>query len=187
MAVKAQASITLFQVSDVDSDEINGKFEDINGNIIEVQEQLSTDISAVEESIRLEASEKYYTKDEAETFVGEVNTILEQNSEGWEFQFNEIKANFDELNDTSNQTFAEWQKYIRFHDGNIILGQVGNEIELHIENDRISFIENGIEVAYLSNSKLNITNADVNTQLGIGKFAFIPRANGSLDFKKVGN
>ena len=45
---------------------------------------------------------------------------------------------------------------IRFVDGNIILGEDGNQITLKIQNDRISFLENGVEVAYFANRKLYV-------------------------------
>ena len=48
-------------------------------------------------------------------------------------------------------------------------------------------MQNGAEVAYMSNSKMYITEADITNSLHLGKFAFIPRPNGSLDFKKEGD
>jgi len=59
----------------------------------------------------------------------------------------------DNNTDTLNR-FETIEKYIRFEDGNIILGESGNAITLRIENDRIAFFDNGVEVAYISDSKL---------------------------------
>lgn len=90
---------------------------------------------------------------------------------------------------TSTQTIY---KYITFADGSIALStdQAG-AISLLIQNDRISFQQNGTEVAYISDRKLYITeaeilaNSDKQGSLTLGNFAFTPQTNGSLSFKKV--
>ena len=48
-------------------------------------------------------------------------------------------------------------------------------------------MQGGYEVAYLSNSKLYVTYANILNSLQIGNFAFVPRSSGNLSFKKVGN
>jgi len=82
--------------------------------------------------------------------------------------------------------FTESSKYIRFVDGNIELGENGNSIMLRIENDRISFIDDGAEVAYISDKHLNILDGTFVHSLQIGRFGFIPRENGNLSLVKVG-
>ncbi len=42
-----------------------------------------------------------------------------------------------------------------------------------------------MQVAYLTNNKLMITEAQVGTSLQLGNFAFVPNPNGNLSFKKV--
>ena len=90
--------------------------------------------------------------------------------------------------DTQTQ-FEDIRKYIRFVDGDIVLGQVDNPFVLEIRNDRISFLQDGVEVAYLSNEgdtqKLYINDGEIIRSLKIGNFAFTPRENGNLSFKKV--
>ena len=89
------------------------------------------------------------------------------------------------VGDLANNTDAQFQeinKYIRFEDGNIILGEVGNEITLKIENDRIGFLQNGAEVAYFSNRKLYIVDGEFLGTLKLGNYAFEPQEDGSLTF-----
>jgi hypothetical protein len=81
--------------------------------------------------------------------------------------------------------FEEISKYIRFVDGNIVLGEEGNTLTLQIENDRISFLDSGLEVAYFSNNRLYVTDGEFINSLQLGNFAFIPRENGNLSFKKL--
>lgn len=47
-------------------------------------------------------------------------------------------------------------------------------------NDRLAFYMNDTEVAYLSNNKLYVTQAELLSKLIIGKFAFEPQSNGNL-------
>ena len=49
-----------------------------------------------------------------------------------------------------------------------------------VVNDRLAFYMNDTEVAYLSNNKLYVTQAEILSKLIIGKFAFEPQTNGNL-------
>ena len=81
--------------------------------------------------------------------------------------------------------FSFINKYIKFEDRNILLGESNSTITLKIQNDRISFFQNGSEVAYFSNNKLYITRLEVTETFYLGNFAFILRSNGNTSFKKV--
>lgn len=81
---------------------------------------------------------------------------------------------------------AAVEKYIRLENGEIVIGIVGNPVSLTLANDRISFKQNGMEVAYLSNNKLYVTDGEFLTSVKIGNFQFIPRDNGNLSFTRVG-
>lgn len=48
------------------------------------------------------------------------------------------------------------------------------------------FVSQGTEVAYLSNNKLYVTQAEILTRLQIGKFTFEPQANGNLSLIYTG-
>ncbi|WP_435052502.1 hypothetical protein, partial [Faecalibaculum rodentium] len=119
------------------------------------------------------------------TLISQVSTAFTQTAEGWQMDFNKIVSIVNANQAATDAEFQEWTKYIRFVDGNIILGQVQNPVILTIKNDRISFAQSGQEVAYLSNAELVITDARITHSLIIGDFGWVPRANGSVDFKKV--
>ena len=76
-------------------------------------------------------------------------------------------------------------KYIRFIDGNIVLGTSENKIVLKIENNKICFYDNDNLVSYFKDRKLYVEDGEFLGSLKIGKFAFIPRDNGNLSFTKV--
>lgn len=160
---------------------------------ISVQRNFTTQVasesaSLVDQSanrILAQVSQDYYLKSEAEQLVESVNTQFQQTNDEFEFRFNEFQTNIDDVQNGADVRFQEISKYIRFVDGNIVLGEDGNELTLKIQNDRISFNQSGLEVAYFSNRKLYVTDGEYTNGLRLGNFAFIPRPNGNLSFKKV--
>ena len=103
------------------------------------------------------------------------------------FEFDELKKIVDENDASNREQFETIHKYIRFVGGNILLGEDGNELTLRIENDRISFLDGGAEVAYFSNQQLYVLDGHFLNSLRVGKFAFLPRENGNLSLVKVGD
>ena len=157
-------------------------------NITKLEETFSSLIEQTSESIRSEVSETTtaYIDDEIARVIEEQSTSLTQTSEYFEMVFEQLRTDLDNGLNSSNSEFQLIKKYIRFEDGNILLGDAASPITLKIMNDRIAFIENSAEVAYFSNGKLYVTDAQFLKSLQLGNFAFFPRANGNLSFKKVG-
>lgn len=116
-------------------------------------------------------------------------TNLEQTASGWDFEFSTIVETVTYLDNTMQTNFIETLKYIRFIDGEIWLGKEPEEGEedfkVVISNERVRFLQNNIEVAYLSNKMLYITDAKITNRLEIGNFAFYPRPNGSLTLRLI--
>ena len=150
--------------------------------IEELRETLTTLIQQTSESIILEVSEQYTNNGD---LAGQMETIMTQLSDSFEFQFNQLTATVDANDAEARTQFETIQKYIRFEGGDIVLGEAGNELILRIENDRISFLDDGAEVAYLSNKKLYVTDGHFINSLRVGSFAWVPRANGNLSLMKV--
>lgn len=145
---------------------------------------LSSLIQQTSESIMLQVAETYATDD---AVVQLVQSQITQLADSISFTFTQLQTQVEEIDGETRTTFAEWEKYIRFENGDIILGETGNEITLRIENDRISFLDGGAEVAYFSNKQLYITDAHFLNSLRVGRFAFLPRQNGNLSLVKVGD
>lgn len=152
--------------------------------IEEAKQTLTSLIQQTSDSIKLEVSEVYATNGDVESAI---STSLTQLNDSFTFLFSQLQTTVNENDADAREQFATIQKYIRFDDGNIVLGKVGNEITLHIENDRISFLESGAEVAYFSNRQLIVTDAHFLNSLRIGAFQFLPRENGNLSLVKVGD
>lgn len=130
---------------------------------------------------------KEYAKvSEVETLREEMSTSFNQTAEDFNFRFDTVNERITEENGEIVRILEESSKYIRLVDGNIILGEEGAPLTTKIANGRISFLYNDtVEVAYISDQKLYITKAEILDSIVIGNFAFIPRANGNLSFKKI--
>lgn len=99
----------------------------------------------------------------------------------------DMQSKLDAANDATDQKFGEISKYIRFVDGKIVLGETGSELTLTVQNDRVSFQQDGNEVAYFSNNNLYIRRAEVLTTLKVGNYEFAPRNDGGLALRNRGN
>lgn len=155
-------------------------------NIINEVVSSNTSILQNAENIIMTALQDYVATSDFETFQQTISTQFEQTASAFNFNFTNLTSQINNLNGTTQQQFQEISKYIRFENGNIILGEAGNEITLKIENDRISFLQNNSEVAYLSNNKLVVTDGEFLNSLIIGNFAWKPRENGNLSLVKIG-
>lgn len=99
---------------------------------------------------------------------------------------NDMQSKLNDSNAASNKKFGEIDKYIKFVNGNIVLGATGNEITLIVQNDRISFEQSGNEVAYFSDNQLYIRRAEVLNTLKVGNYEFIPQEDGGLTLRRRG-
>lgn len=153
--------------------------------VYDVERNALASIQMSEENILSSVSESYYLKDDTDALISSISTTVEQTKESVEIQFTQFSQDIEAVAAGTDANFEEIRKYIRFVDGQIHIGEVGNELELRIANDRLSFLQDGTEVAYLSNRKLYITDTQILHSLQLGSFAFMPRANGNLSFKKI--
>lgn len=154
----------------------------INDTLESQVESLRSLISQTSESIMFEVSKTYATNDQLQK---EISTKFTQLQDSFEFMFMELEKAVNDNADLTREEFNEIKKYIRFVAGNIILGEVGNELVLKIQHGRISFLQNNVEVAYFSNRKLFVTDGEFINSLTLGNLGFIPNKNGSTSFRKV--
>ena len=103
---------------------------------------------------------------------------------GFRFVFDKM---IKEYTEGTNADISQIKEYIDFtSNGDINLHSTGSAFSLNIAKDKISFKDNGTEVAYMSTQKLYITDAQILNSLQIGKFKWIPRDNNNVSFTYVG-
>lgn len=157
----------------------------VNQVLSETQSYVNSTVSNSEKNTQTLLQE-YVKVTELETIRQETSLEISQTAEALNLQFDSLNERIETENGEVNRHLEESSKYIRFIDGNIILGEEGALLTTKLANGRISFLYNdSVEVAYISDQKLYITQAEVLEQITIGNFAFIPRKNGNLSFKKV--
>ena len=165
----------------------------INQEIDEIKQEVSNNASLIEqtdEQIRLDVANEYVRTGTFEEFRETTETQFTVQADGIEAKFSEMVLMVETVEGETQAQFREWASYIRGYQNEqgqpvLELGSVTSDIILKQTNDRIQFIQNGVEVAYVSNNTLYITDGQFLNSLRIGDFAYLPRANGSLDFKKV--
>lgn len=150
-----------------------------------VNRTVESSLQQSEESIVAKVSEQTVSKNDYETFTETVRNILQMDANGTTMIFQSINEAIQGVGSTLESHYAEILKYIRFEDGNIILGEQSNPLMLKIENDRIAFYQNGVVVAYFTNNKLYVTHGEFTETFRLGKFQATPRSNGNVTWKVV--
>lgn len=145
---------------------------------------LTSLIQQTSDSIKLEVSETYARGEDVESMIA---TSFEQLSDSFNFTFTELQKVVDENADTADQRYEEIKSWIRFEGGDIVLGEDGNNLVLRLQNDRISFFDQGAEVAYISNKQIFIQDGHLLNSLRVGGVAIVPRENGNMSIVKVGD
>lgn len=160
-----------------------------NNQISAVYSFVSTSSSELQQNTNnliAQVTENTVSKSAYNEFSETVRNILQMDADGTSMIFQTITEELSRIEGEQQSKYSEILKYIRFENGNIILGEVGNAITLTLENDILAFRQNGTVVAYLSHNRFRVVDGEFIKSLRIGKFAFVPRENGNLSFKKVG-
>ena len=149
---------------------------------------LYSELSRTTENIILKVSSEYASKNDLEAINNEFSSELEVRDNSIEMRFKSFENETKNINGiiTSNQQLLE--EYIRFKGALIELGKIGNSFVAKLSNEKLAFLQDGVEIAYISNNKLYITDAEIKNMLTIGNpsngyFDFIPRQNGNLSLK----
>ena len=172
---------------DIVEKEIGETNTTLEKNIQETLTFINTTIENSEETTRTMLQE-YAKSSDLEELSESVSTTFQQTAEDFNFKFETVNERITNENGEINREIDTIQKYIRFVDGNIILGSSENEITLTIKNDVIIFERNGVEFGWWDGIDFHTGNivVEVNERAQFGNFAFIPRSDDSLMFLNVG-
>lgn len=170
--------------------------EDVDNQIGNVNDELQGAIDTTNENLNqtnqnvTDLNNKYDDVYEITTTNVTKITELLQTVEGWDFTWEETTEIIKELDGLVSTEIDTRIKYIRFINGEIWLGKDPepgeDDYKVRITNERISFMQNNIEVAYISGQRLYINEAQILNRLIIGEFAFYPRDNGNMSLRYIG-
>lgn len=170
----------------------------------DVDEAINTERTERQSAIETKANE--ITSKVSETYVS--NSALNRYKEEVSTQFSQTKSDFtwsinrsvtdakNEMNgqissvngrlDGLKQTADNVNSYMSFDNDALTLGKSDSAFKTKITNQEWSIQKNGAKVTYINDQTMYITDGQFTQSLKVGAFGFVPRANGSLDFKKVG-
>lgn len=168
---------------------------DLNDSISSANDYANEKVDELDKKISTELSNNYIDDDTFNKFKEQLSYQQNITNEGLEERFTSIDNRINNSLAGTNEKVELITKYIRHKDGKLILGEEGSTLVTTIENGMVSFTENidsndPRKVAYISNRKLYITDAEVHLNMILGdpdksQFAFVPDSNGNLSFMKI--
>ena len=140
-------------------------------------------IALTAEQIRSEVKRDYATADQVSQMNETLSTLAEQSENNFTWTVTKVNEIIEDA--AANDSLTREQlnlihTYMRFGEDGLTIGKAGNPLTFRVVNDRLAFYMNDTEVAYLSDNKLYVTQAEIFARLQIGKFAYEPQSNGNL-------
>lgn len=163
--------------------------EDQNEEIAEELTAIRASIKTEADSIRQEVSANYAGSNDLQTLKTQVSTLSSQTQENFTWTTTRIQQLLEDAEVGENATeeqIRQIQTYMQFGEDGLRIGKTGNPFTFRVMNDRLAFYMNDTEVAYLSNNKLYVTQAEILTRMQIGNFAFEPQTNKNLSIVYTG-
>jgi len=147
------------------------------------QKQVASKLAEIGSAImRMEDRLMLYVEGESSKTI----SLLEQTATDLTLTFESILDSINELGDDVEADLENLRVFFRFSQDGIVLGRSDSPFQVLLKNDRISFMEEGQEVAYISDKMLYITVAEILESLRLGPYAFMPRSNGNMSLVWIG-
>lgn len=119
---------------------------------------------------------------------GDLETVstLTQTSEQLRIAIQTLQSDLDKTNATVNDNQNNLLTYFDFKSDALTIGINNSNVKLKLSNNRIYFLKDDSEVAYFSEGKLYVMDAQFLRGLILGNFEFVPRNNGNLSLRRWG-
>nr|WP_270249343.1 hypothetical protein [Coprococcus catus] len=154
---------------------------DLNDKLTQFREETASSIDQTAEAIKSTVYDNVYLKGDVDKFISGVKTEVTQTKDSWQVTFDDFQKTLNSITDKTGAEFSEIKKYIRFEDGNILLGNSTSPLILKLKNDRIQFLQNGYEVAYISDQRMYNTVCEIIKQLKIADSVWTVETNAAGD------
>lgn len=141
------------------------------------------------QSIILEATKDYVETKNFSQYQESVSAALKVLSDNISLNFKSTETMVNNIDGDLQEQIRTLSKFFDFGiDGLTIKTGNGNEMQLSIDNDIISFKKSGVQFGWWDGINFHTGNivVDVSERAQFGNFAFVPRSDGSLSFLKVG-
>lgn len=171
--------------------------EDVDEAINTERTERQSAIETKANEITSKVSETYVSNSAFEHYQNTVSSQFTQTKNDFTWSINqsvtdaknEMSGQIDSVNgrvDGLKKTTDNVNSYMSFDNDGLTLGKSDSAFKTKITNEEWSIQKNGAKVTYINDQTMYITDGQFTQSLKIGAFGFVPRANGSLDFKKVG-
>ena len=170
--------------------------EDVDNAINEERTTRQSAIETKANEITSKVSETYVSNSAFEHYQNTVSSQFTQTKKDFTWSINqsvtdaknEMNGQIGSVNgrvDGLKETTDNVNNYMSFDKDGLTLGKSDSAFKTKITNQEWSIQKNGAKVTYINDQTMYITDGQFTQSLKIGNFEFVPRANGSLDFKKI--
>lgn len=145
-----------------------------------VSAETSIEDNATEIALKASRTEVKTLSNNLNAYI-DTSTELFQDINGWQFNWNKLIR-------TEEADVTQYQDYIVFQNGNIILGESGCDLKLKLGNNAIQFkgttnseVTPDLDAtAWITGQSFNINKGEIHNSLRIGHLRFVPRPNGNF-------
>lgn len=183
---------TISQVSTTASDALSKATTveaNLNGYKTTVSETYATKTDMRSGDATVQANVDQLATDAMNTYVQ--SSTFTQTRDSFTQELSQTKRDVTDANAAIAANEETRRKYMRFSgvdtgDPQIELGASDSAFRMRLTNRRLAFMQGDSTPTYVSNQRLYINDAEVNQTLRIGRYAFIPRADGHMSLQYVG-
>lgn len=164
--------------------------------ITQTASSISSEVQSITTNISETARDLQQDIEDATSGIPDIETAvsnLQQTATDFEASLSTkiTKSDADDSATAATTAFSEELKtylryYIQNNTGIVELGDNTSGYVAKLNNQKLAFLDNGTEVAYISNNKLYITNAEITNNLQIGHYQWITDSTGRMSLKWVG-
>lgn len=174
----------------------DSSWEAVNEESIKRQSAIETKANEITSKV----SETYVSNSALEHYQKDVESRFVQTNKDFTWTLgqsitaakNSLIGSIDSVNgrvDSVEKTTSEVRTYMKFDDDGLTIGKQDDNdtkgLKTRFTNQEWAILKDSEKVTYINDKTMYITDGQFTESLKVGNFGFVPRANGSLDFKKI--
>lgn len=170
--------------------------EDVDDAINTERTMRQSAIETKANEITSKVSETYVSNSAFEHYQKDVSSQFTQTKKDFTWSINqsvtdaknEMSGQIDSVKGSVNglkETTDKVENYMSFDKDALTLGKSDSKFKTQITNQEWAILKDTEKVTYINDKTMYITDGQFTNSLNVGAFGFVPRENGSLDFKKI--